>query len=233
MEIAGHYVMRNASAEAWARCARFEGIEQVRQVLDEGKGLILCTVHFGTNLITITRLDQLGYTVVSMRPAFMDKIKGWRHRRMMFLHKETLFVGESLGLGSPLRQAVRILRRNDVVGVAMDGDQGGGLTHTPLLGGNYPIRRGAMEIARLSRSPMVFAMGAIRDGKFFVRWFPVQRFGEPGTEQATIDKFFCDSMQHFQDMIREFPECIWWTRPMSEALGLKTKAMSEEDSATD
>jgi hypothetical protein len=90
-----------------------------------------------------------------------------------------------------------------------------------VFGGDYPVRSGVLEIARLARCPMVFAAGAMRGHRYFVRYFPVWRFPEDGGGREFVDGFFADCLRNFEGWAREFPECIWWSRPMCIALGLK------------
>jgi lauroyl/myristoyl acyltransferase len=229
MEMACQYIFQTASERRWAKGVVFEGLEQVAEAAKRGEGVIVCTMHFGTNVLSFARLEQQGFQIVAMRPAFMNRITDRRLRRMLFIHDKTVFVGNTSGLASPLRESIRWLKRNAVLGIAIDGDQGTGLTHIPVFGGPYPIRRGGLEIARLSRAPMIFAIGAVHDHRFRIRWFPAVDFSERGTEQETIDRFLKSCIQHFEEMIREYPECVWWTRPMTEALGLKKPSDDADD----
>ena len=222
------YVFQDAGSAAWRDgLVRIEGLEPVRAALDAGRGVLVATMHFGTNQLSFAHLEHLGYKVAAMRPASMASVKSPRERRMLFIHGSPVFVGGDSGLASSVRAAVRALQEGHILGVAMDGDQGGGLTGLPLLGGTYPLRVGGLEIARLAKAPLTFALGTFADGTYRVRFTPLL---EPGDEDPAVvsDRFLRICMETFEASIREHPDCVWFTRPMDCALGLAAQPAADE-----
>lgn len=222
------YVFQDAASAAWRDgLVRIEGLEPVREALDSGRGVLVATMHFGTNQLSFAHLEHLGYKVAAMRPASMAAVRSPRERRMLFIHNNPVFVGGDSGLASSVRLAVRVLKEGHILGVAMDGDQGGGLTGLPLLGGTYPLRVGGLEIARLAKAPLAFALGSYTDGRYTVRFSPLL---EPGDEDPAVvaDRFLRICMDTFEASIREFPDCVWFTRPMDCALGFAAQPTTDE-----
>lgn len=219
------YLFQDDDARRFVALVRFEGIEETIETLKSGEGMLLTSFHFGSNLISMARLEQLGFRVTVMRPASMAAIPSIRQRRALFIHgANVVYVGESSGLSSPVRQCVQRIRGGMLLGIAVDGDQGGGLADVPLFGNPYPVRTGALDIARIARCPMVFALGAFKDGRYIVRFSKVHRFTDAEEPQMTLERFSKTCSDSFEQMIRDFPDCIWWTKPMSQALGVSRKS---------
>lgn len=216
------YVLQSSPRAVWEEMVTFEGIEGVHEAMTQNKGLMLATMHFGSNLLSLKYLEYQGYAISVVRPAFMKNIKSPRQRRMLFIHGPVVYVGEtSGGLASPVREAVKRLKQGHVVGIAYDGDQGGNITQVPLFGRDLPIRIGALEIARLAKAPMVFALGTIKDKRLQVRYSEVVYFSDDEPGEETTKRFLDLSMRIFEERVREAPDCVWFTRPFSALLGLK------------
>ncbi len=216
-----NFILQDPDPAKWERIVHFEGLEPVVEKLRSGSGVLLTTLHFGSNLLIFTRLEQMGFGITVVRPAAMRNVTSPKERRILFIHGDTIYVGEAKGLGSPVRTAVKTLRKGNILGIALDGDQGGGLVGIPFIGGQYPLRVGGMEIAKMARVPMVFTLGAFKEGRLVVRLSPVWEFREDTDAAEFTERFIQAGMTQFEAMIREFPDCVWWTRPMSVAVGLK------------
>lgn len=228
IQMIAQYVFSEADEKRWNKFVRLEGFEGMREALAEGKGLILCSMHFGTNLLSLAKLEQEGYSIAAVRLAFMRDIKDERVRRMLFVHRDAVYVGEYKGLASPMRDALRKLRKNFVIGIAPDGDHGGEVTNVSLFGLEYPVRAGALEIARLSGSPLVFVQGTVENHKYVIRCFPVHYLRE-GDDPAEVTRaFFAKAIEHFEQLVRQYPECLWWTHSLEHALQLKSKDKDED-----
>ena len=226
--LTANYVFQSADSPVWTDgTVQFEGLDEVVKVLEGGSGILITSMHFGSNMLSFVQLDHLGHRVEVMRKVAVSGVESDRERRMLFIHKEPVFVGTKSGLGSPVRGAVRMLQDGKVLGVAVDGNQGGGLMGLPMLGGIYPVRQGAPEIARLAGTPICFALGMYRDGKFLVRITKpeiIPRDAGPDVSKRVME----DYLRIFEETIREYPECIWFTQPMDVALGLKSISVMEE-----
>ncbi len=226
--LTANYVFQHPDSTAWADgTVVFEGLEEVIKILDGGTGVLISTMHFGSNMLSFVRLDHLGYQMEVMRKVGVSGVKSVRERRILFIHKDPVFVGTKAGLGSPVRGAVRMLQEGKALGVAVDGDQGGGLMGLPMLGGTYPVRQGAAEIARLAGTPICCALGMYRDGKYLVR-ISKPEFIPRDAGKDVSKRLMEDYLRIFEGTIREYPECIWFTQPMDVALGLKHMSAMEE-----
>jgi lauroyl/myristoyl acyltransferase len=232
MLMTASYALSGCSDDRFKVLCDFEGLENVRELVKQGSGVLVVTFHFGTHLLSITKLNQEGFPVATIRPYFMRNISSKGMRQLLFLDENTIYVGTSRGLGTPIREIVRKLKEGYIVGIAPDGDQGGGLEFKPFLGGEYPLRRGFMEVARLAKVPMVYAQGMARGNKLFVRssepWF----FSPEKPPHEVAEEFLTFALREFETYVREYPESIWWTKPMEVALGLRPKP-SEKDGKTE
>lgn len=222
VEIAGEYILDNERPSRWQNFVEIEGMPDVKKALDEGHGLVVCTMHFGADLVTFGALGRLGYPIACLRPVSMKDIESPKARRMLYIHNDVVYVGDSPGLASPIRSATKKLSENYVIGVALDGDQGGSELNVPFLGRELELRIGGLEAARIGRAPMVFALCAVENDRFKLHFSRVWRFGQKGTESETIGEFLHACMQEFEVFLRRYPECVWWTRPFSQALGVRT-----------
>ncbi len=221
------YSMRGQPHSRFEELCEIEGLDAVREVHRSGRGLLVISFHFGTHLLSFVKLEREGFPITTVRPSWMEELKGEKLRRILFIDRETIYVSEGSGLASPVRPIVRALREGKIVGFAPDGDQGGALMEMPLFGGHYPMRRGLFEIIRLSRAPVVYAQGMLRNGKYYIWYSDIM---EPPTN-GTVEPF-CRELQQFlqkrfEGFIREYPASIWWTKPMEIALGLRSLQTSQ------
>jgi lauroyl/myristoyl acyltransferase len=217
----GAYVMRGRTPAQFDDLCVVDGIEPVRQLLRQGRGVLVVTLHFGTHLLSLLKLEYEGFPVVTVRPTSMAGIADPKRRAMLYIDRETVYVGEGHGLASPAREIVRKLRDGYAVGFAPDGDQGEAVMALRVCGGAYPIRRGIVEIIRLARCPVVYAQGMERDGKYYIWYGPVMEPPKNSDVTEFASEFLRYVEEQFTRIIREAPESIWWTRPMEVALGLR------------
>ena len=229
MLMTANYILQGMPPERFEQLCDFDGLDGVREALSEGRGVIVTCFHIGTHLLSFAKLEREGYPLTTLRPAFMRDISDPRLRRMLFIHNGAIYVGDSTGLASPVREVAKTLRKGYIVGIAPDGDQGGGLTDISVLGGNYPIRRGLVEIAKVARSPMVFAFGVVRNKKFYVKYDAPWFVRDGDDAGAVAEAFLQDCARKFEEVILNYPECVWWTRPLCQALGLKSASSASED----
>jgi lauroyl/myristoyl acyltransferase len=224
------YVLQGASATRWQQAVSMEGVKGLREAVAEGNGLVLGALHFGCTLLSLQYLEVQGMKVNVIRPEYMRNIKSARQRRMLYIHRNVIYVGgDAGGLASPVRDAVKELKKGNIIGIAFDGDQGGNTTPVPVLGGHMPLRLGGLEIARMARAPMVFALCVYENGKLRFRFSPVIRFSEDESSEDTTRRFLQSSIEAFEQYVRKYPECVWWTKPFSELFGIKSSGKNDEE----
>lgn len=215
------YIFRDAPAERFHDLCEFHGLDAVKEEWRKGNGVLVLSFHFGTHLLSIVKLNQEGVQVTTVRPEFMKAITGRKQKSILFIDRETIFVGEGQGLASPVRSIVRKLREGYVVGFAPDGDQGGTMMTIPLFGGEYPIRRGLVEIVKLARCPVVYAQGMLTNGRYYIWYSPLMRPPSNGDVDSFVTEMIRYVSAEFERLVRHFPESIWWTKPMEMALGMR------------
>jgi lauroyl/myristoyl acyltransferase len=226
MLMTGAYSMREQPEQRFYELCETQGLDNVRKLACLGKGLLVVTFHFGTHLLSFVKLEQEGFSVTTVRPLWMKDLEGKKLRRMLFIDRETIYAGEGDGLASPVRSIVQALKDGKIVGFAPDGDQGGAMTEMPLLGGLYPMRRGLFEIVRLARCPVVYAQGIVRNRKYYI-WYSTPM--EPPTDgniENFLEELWLFLQKRFEQFIRDYPESVWWTKPMEIALNLRKRGQS-------
>lgn len=124
------------------------------QALDEGKGVILLFAHFGANQMVMPAVGYRGYSMCQLSAPAMVWENMMGNRKFSFMerhamrrrwaHESSLPV-EHINIFGPLKRAALCLKRNDILGVAIDG--GGG--------------KERMEI-RFMDKPALFSTGAAR-----------------------------------------------------------------------
>ncbi len=215
------YAMQGHGRERFDELCVTQGFESLLETLRQGRGILLVTMHFGSHLLTMVRLEMEGVRIATVRPREMADILDPKQRSMLFIDRPTIYVDEGEGLASPLRHIVRYLRDGWCVGFAPDGDQGQSLMALRFFGGHYLIRRGLHEIIRLARCPVVYAQGAARNGKYNIWYSDVMEPPRNGDVDAFSEEVTAFIEKQFERIVRENPESIWWTRPMEMALGLR------------
>ncbi|MCX7625599.1 MAG: hypothetical protein N2Z21_05245 [Candidatus Sumerlaeaceae bacterium] len=215
------YSFRGAPPERFRELCEIQGLDAVKEEWVKGNGVLVLSFHFGTHLLSLVKLEQEGVRVTTVRPEFMKDIKDRKQKAILFIDRETIYVGEGEGLASPVRSIVRKLREGYVVGFAPDGDQGGTVMTIPLFSGEYPVRRGLVEIVKMARCPVVYAQGMVANGKYYIWYSPIMRPPIDGEMDDFITEVIEYISRQFERLIREFPESVWWTKPMEVALGLR------------
>ncbi|MCX7718036.1 MAG: lysophospholipid acyltransferase family protein [Candidatus Sumerlaeaceae bacterium] len=230
MEVVVGYVLQNAPERSWDRLVERHGFERIGELLKQGRGLVLCCVHFGTHVVTANLLAHEGYCPVIIRPASMRDITSQVLRELLLIHHETIYVGSrGSGLATPLRAAIQAIRQGKVLGIAIDGDIGDDPVYLPFLGGKIPVHRGAIALAHRACAPVGFGVAAIERGRVVVTYGPFMEPGPDGYTEEQMDHFLRACVARYEQAVRDHPESVWWSRPLCEALGLADTSADRRD----
>ncbi|MCX7020254.1 MAG: hypothetical protein NTY46_14950 [Candidatus Sumerlaeota bacterium] len=222
------YAILGASPARLKKLVAVEGLDRVEDALAMGNGLVVTSMHIGTYLLATAYLEQLGYQITNLRKAFMKDIASRRLREMLYIHRDAIYLGDSTGLRSPIREVIRRLMNNHVMGIAFDGDEGGREMGMPFFGRQIHVRAGALDVARLANSSIVFGLCVIRNRRYFIHYYPLCCSRSGRNREADLDLFFSESARQFEKMVREYPECVLFMRPLCQALGLEKPDADEE-----
>ncbi|MBX7246254.1 MAG: hypothetical protein K1X53_12230 [Candidatus Sumerlaeaceae bacterium] len=232
MCVAANYVYKGMTLQQWTKYADVQGAEYFDEARKLGRGMVLTMLHFGTDLAGWSFFESKNYDLVLMRRVFAKEFRSERHKHFLGLHTKALFAGEQTGLSNPVRQGIRMLKQDQsVIGIAIDGIEGKKFTKFPIFNGKYEIeiRPGALEIARLAKAPIGFGFSAIHNGRVVLRYFPVAVFDGSKPDDEVMQDFLVASLKNFENAVRTYPESVYWSRPLMDAIGMVDKDKGKSD----
>jgi KDO2-lipid IV(A) lauroyltransferase len=189
-----------APKEALAK-VRLRGLEAAKEAWQQKGGLILVTGHLGNFELLGARLAQefpLWVVARPQSPAVWQAIRSIREKvGMRVLDK----------FGS-VREALRILRKGEVLGLLADqhaGD-GTGTLILPFFGRPAAVFKTPALLAARTKAPLVFCYDVrLTDGSHEGVLLPPRWVGEDEVEEAT--EWFCRQLER---AILRAPEQWWW-----------------------
>jgi KDO2-lipid IV(A) lauroyltransferase len=151
------------------RVFTIEGREHLDAALAGGKGVLLCQAHFGAFQMTMPAIGYTGYTMnqISASAAVWKEGGASAPQNRMFdikaRYEYTLPV-KHISVTSTLRPVFNALKRNEIVGITVDG--GGGKKVVPLrfLGREALYQTGAVDLALSTGAAMVPAFVITESG---------------------------------------------------------------------
>jgi len=146
--------------QSWRNYMRIEGIENLERALDKRKGAVIAYPHAGNVMMMIAALAFSGYryTQYAARGLAPKDVADanpevFGHNRLREQVRETREANEDrlpasfLTLNEPVRELLRRLGRNELVGIAFDGRIGSKWREYDWLGRRALLNPGAFRIA--------------------------------------------------------------------------------------
>ena len=194
---------------------RFKEYEEVRDVIAEGKGLVMVTGHLGNWELGGAALAARGFPVAAVtarqrNPFFNRYIKGTRQR----LGLEVVFRSEGI---RPLTQA---LHSGKVLGLVADQNAQGGSVFVDFFGVPAATAKGPAVLALRSGAPIYLAACVREPGENDEYRGLVERI--PILEGDTPAQLVQRYTTLFESWVREYPDQYFWhhrrwkTRPPGE-----------------
>jgi phosphatidylinositol dimannoside acyltransferase len=155
-----------------ARCARavdWEGREHLDAALAQGRGVVLCTAHFGAKQLLQVALGHAGYAVNQINYHLPESNLSWAQARVSQRWRrriEESIPCRFISAGAFMRDAFRCLRRNELLIVAADG---AGIRE--LMDDSFQPRR---FLGRAMRFPTNYVSLAARTGAALLPVFAVR-----------------------------------------------------------
>lgn len=117
------------------RMFTIEGREHLDAALAEGKGVLLFQAHFGAFQMTMPAIGYLGYTmnqISASAAVWKEGIKSDAHKKMFDIKAQCEYSlpVKHISVKASLRPVFTALKRNEIVGITVDG--GGGKKIVPL-----------------------------------------------------------------------------------------------------
>jgi Kdo2-lipid IVA lauroyltransferase/acyltransferase len=188
------------------RYITFEDFDIADKVLSKGKGLIFLTAHFGTWEISHAALPFKGLAYKGIA----------REQKPYLLNSLLNDYRQSHGCkiimkGPAVKDALRTLRSNGVVGMLVDQDAGKTGVFTGLFGRPASWHRGVIEIALKSNAEIVPGFAIRGKGPYvnFKLFPPLDIKRNAGTEEAVIDGMN-QYARILENVIRQHPDQWLW-----------------------
>lgn len=200
-----------------AQFVTYEGLNNLTQALSGGKGVILLHPHFGNEECLMPAIGHKGFPVSQIASrwepehlpgrlfALSNRIR--RHAWQMRIGtRERLPVG-FVYIDEGLRNIYRLLRRNEVLLLALDGREGISWQEVPFLGMTAVISPGPMKIARSTGAAVLPAI-IMRTGLYqhTVHIGPPVKLTELCREaEAAVRADTIAALQAFEPHIKKYP----------------------------
>jgi lauroyl/myristoyl acyltransferase len=121
----------------------FHGLEHLEKALAAGRGVIICSAHYGNPELAVQALKILGVTVL----AFVEPLRPQRYADLMQeLRSSHGLIYRPIGLSS-IKGALRHLRQGGVVVLLSDRDISKTGITLPFFGAEARVPTGAIELA--------------------------------------------------------------------------------------
>lgn len=184
----------------------YEGFERIDRALDKGKGVILLTGHFGNWEMANAALPLKEYHY----KAIAREQKPFLVNQLLNSYRESHGC-KVISKGMPIREIIKALKNNEIVGMLVDQDAGKEGIFVDLFNKPASWHRGVMEFA-LKTGCQVIPGSIIRQGgqKFkFLACEPIV-FPEFGSKEEKIRSGFSQFVAHLQEMITKHPDQWLW-----------------------
>lgn len=203
--------LNSKNIEYIVRCS---GREHIDNALSEGKGVMLLFPHFGSNQMIMPAIGYRGYKMSQLSAPPTVWLKKLPHINTS-MRKATLKTRWELELSLPvthinvfgsLKEAFRCLKRNEILGIAIDG--GGGKTRVEV---NFLSKRalfstGSIEIAlRTGCKVLPVFMLRRKDGSHEMIIEPPLMIKDKEEDEHAIEKNILAFVKRLEVYVLEYP----------------------------
>ncbi|KJU82679.1 lipid A biosynthesis acyltransferase, homology to CS-04 and Magnetobacterium casensis [Candidatus Magnetobacterium bavaricum] len=138
------------------RLVKCVGVQRLEEGVRGGRGTMLLFAHFGANQMVMPAVGYMGYRMCQMSaPATvwierLPEMKSTLVERMMLRHKwrnEQSLPVKHINIFGSLREAFMCLKRNEFLGIAIDGGGGKDTVEVDFLGRKACFPTGAIDMA--------------------------------------------------------------------------------------
>jgi len=202
------------------------------QALDEGRGVVIVTGHFGNWDIAAKTLRAYGrpvniVTAHDVNATTHEDVRAARERAGVRMIYSDSSVFSSLNM-------IRALRQNEIVAIQLDRMLGaGGARLVPFFGAPAPFPSGPFVLARLAGAPIIPAfVPRLGMRHYAIRLGGIFRVPREARDPASLDRVITEVAAVFEEIIREFPTQWFQFRPFWPAeAGATPGALSEREAA--
>jgi KDO2-lipid IV(A) lauroyltransferase len=184
----------------------FEGEDNLKKALAKGRGVIYLTAHFGNWELMGAALCSLGYKLTVIA----------RKQRDPTANRVFDAVRRAAGMGvlddkRAVPRALRILRRNEVLGILADQNTESGAVFVPFFGRPAATAGGAAVLAMRTGAAVIPGF-IVRnaDDSHTVRIEPEIPIGQTGDSERDVASNTAKFAAHLEGWIRAYPDHWLW-----------------------
>lgn len=197
------------------RLVECEGLSNLDTALKKGKGAMLLFGHFGANQMVMPAIGYRGYSMCQMSApptVWEDKMPDRKFSRISRRGLEIRWKNElslpvkHINVFGSVKEAFMCLKRNEVLGIAMDG--GGGKKHvtTDFCGRKALFATGAIEIAMKTDCAVLPAFVIRRpNGTNLLIIEPEMPIRPDGKSQAAIEENISFFAKRLEEYVYKYP----------------------------
>ncbi len=203
-QVMNYYDMLRLSgmpAEELKGLVQFKGLEYAQGLLDDGRGVVLTSAHFGPMEYLIQCTALLGFPLVGIA----ERLKPDRlHDYMMTLR--TAHGLELIPTDGPLLEAYRRLKRGEILASALDRDTTETGLIVPFFGQPAWMAEGYARIAVRARLPVLLGYGLRTENGIVAQIHP-PIYPNPSLEpEQAVQELVRQVVSEFEGVIRAYPE---------------------------
>ena len=188
------------------RLIRFDHLERIGEELKKGKGVIVLTAHFGNWEYSSLASAFRGYVTMALaREQKFPKVNG-------LLNQFRSATGcQVIQKGFPLRQALKRLRENGIVGILTDQDAGKGSVFVPFFGRQTSFAPGAIDLAlRTGCTVLPCFIRREKTSHHVIHVTEPLQIPEAGSDEEKIREGLRQFAQRLESYIRKYPDQWLW-----------------------
>ena len=203
------------------------GVESVDAALAKGRGAIICSGHYSNWEMAAAVLVRMGYKVVAIGQMHDDPTVNELFVRQRAARGYTLLSGAHAA-----SEALRALRRNEILLILGDRVFGDSGVEVELFGKRTVLPQGPFRLAAISGAPLIPGMIRRRMNRNFTGFtFPAIEAPDELSREDKIRFLASEWAKRFEEWVKEDP-CQWacflrmWD---DEKTGARGYAQSEQD----
>jgi len=184
----------------------FEGLEVFDSALQEGKGAVLVTGHFGSWELMGAAISQKGYPI--------DFLVGEQHNRLVdnLMNKHRMMMGIGIiKMGAAAKGVIKALKENRFVAMLSDQDAGKDGTIVDFLGFPASTPKGPAAFSLKTNAPMIMGFILRRNGKrqkiILERVEPIEKTSDKGEDIKRLTQAYTSVLEKY---IRAYPDHWYW-----------------------
>lgn len=178
---------------------KVSGLENLDNALGQGRGVMLLFAHFGANQMIMPAIGHRGYKMSQLSAPPMVWIEKLPGRKFTYMAKKALELRWAQELSLPvkhinifgsLKDAFLCLKKNEILGIAIDGGGGKDRVEVDFLGRKALFSKGAIEIAmRTGCAVLPVFMTRDKKGHNTMVIEPQLRLSKEDTVQRNMERF--------------------------------------------